>query len=43
MKANKKGGHTGNLIDVMSKRLKNFCAEIHESITVVDLLVRENT
>ena len=43
MKANKKGGHTGNLIDVMSKRLKNFGAEIHESITVVDLLVRDNT
>ena len=43
MKANKRGGHTGNLIDVMSKRLKNFGAEIHESITVIDLLVKDNT
>ena len=42
MKANSQGGHTGNLIDVMSKRIKNYGAEIHESVSVIDLLVEDN-
>ena len=42
MKASSQGGHTGNLIDVMSKRLKSYGAEIHESVSVIDLLVEDN-
>lgn len=42
MLANTKGGHTGNLIEVMSNKLTNYDCEIHENITIIDLIVNDN-
>ncbi len=42
MVANAIGGHTGNLIEVMSNKLKNYDCDIHENITIIDLIVNDN-
>ena len=42
MLANPTGGHTGNLIEVMSKKLMNYDCDIHENITIIDLIVNDN-
>ena len=42
MLANPKGGHTGNLIEVMSNKLMNYDCDIHENITIIDLIVNDN-
>lgn len=42
MLANSKGGHTGNLIDVMANKLMDYGCDIHNNITIIDLIVNDN-
>ena len=42
MVANPIGGHTGNLIEVMANKLMNYDPDIHENITIIDLIINDN-
>lgn len=39
MMANKSGGHTGNMVEALAAQANCYGAEVHEGITVVDLIV----
>jgi len=42
MVANPIGGHTGNLIEVMANKLMNYDPDIHDNITIIDLIINDN-
>jgi L-aspartate oxidase len=39
MVANKSGGHTGNMVEALAAQAARYGAEVHEGITIVDLIV----